>query len=113
MLMVVDEAHVLCTARNCPRPLYYAVTLGRHRKLSLIYAAQRFAQVTRIITANTDEFLFWRISEPLDIVAIRDRCGADVAEAVANLRPTELVNGIVKPGEILRWTKERGAEILT
>lgn len=106
MIMVVDEAHLLCTSRACPQPLYFAATLGRHRGLSLYYIAQRFSQVSRILTTNTDEFWLWRIIEPGDIEGIAKRCGREVAERVSELRATSVVDGQVIPGEMLRWSKD-------
>jgi hypothetical protein len=116
LYLVVDEAHLLCNSRNCPKELMVANLLGRHRRMSLILVAQSFTGIHPAIRKNTDEFLFWRIIEPSDLDGIKDRCGKDVAERVQNLRPLERdaeTDKLIRPGQMLRWDKLRGVVEVT
>lgn len=108
MVLVVDEAHILCDSRNIPSALFLATTTGRHQRLSIIYVTQRFAAVARILTSNTHEFWFWRITEPADLQGIKERCGMDVADRVREARRLERKGGVIVPGEMIRWTVEDG-----
>jgi DNA helicase HerA-like ATPase len=110
--IVIDEAHLLCSPATCPPMLVTANLIGRHRELSIVYITQRFAGVSRALTANTDEFFFYKIIEPRDLSGIRERCGSDVADRVANLRRLDYdkVTGKVIPGEILHWSSYEGVK---
>jgi hypothetical protein len=109
MLLVIDEAHLLCDTHNIPAALFTACTIGRHRQLSLLYVSHRFALVDRIVTTNTDEFWFWRIIEPSDLDGIRQRCGPDTMERVRSASKLERgKNDEVITGEMIRWTIEDG-----
>lgn len=115
MWMIVDEAHYLCTAHTCPAVLYDAAVIGRHRRLNVIYITQSFSAVSRMLTRNTDEFWFFRISEPIDLQGIRDRCGDEIRDRVRSLRglqkPEPENNKPLVPGEMLRWTRWGETEI--
>lgn len=110
MLLVIDEAHLLCDVHHIPTALFTACAVGRHRQLSLLYVSHRFALVHRILTTNTDEFWFWKIIEPADLDGIRQRCGNETMERVRSTRKLERdKNGTVVPGEMIRWTIEDGS----
>lgn len=116
MLMVIDESHLLLTARRCPTMLLISNWVGRHRRLSIVYVAQTFATVSVPLRRNTDEFFFWRMIEASDIDGVKDRCGYEVAEMVANLRATEdkrHEGGIIVPGQMLHWSKTHGVMEVT
>jgi hypothetical protein len=105
-LLVIEEAHLVCNAVSCPAMLMTANLIGRHRALSLMYISQSFAAVTRPLTRNTDEFLFWRIIEPGDLDGIRDRCGMETMATVKQLRKLEdhrKEGGEIIPGEMVEW----------
>lgn len=111
MTLVIDESHLLLTARRCPTMLLVSNWIGRHRRFSFAYVAQTLSTVSVPLRRNTDEFYFWRITEPIDIDGISDRCGKDVAIQVANLRATDdrrHEGGIIVPGQRLHWTKTEG-----
>ena len=110
MWLVVDEAHLLINARNCPPELMSMNLLGRHRRMSMVFVAQSFTGIHPAIRKNADEFMFWRIIEPSDLEGIKDRCGKDVEEKVRNLRVLERDENekVVVVGQMLRWDKTRG-----
>lgn len=110
MLMVLDEAHMICTNRTMPPSLMMAMVDGRRRGLDILYVSHRFATVNRMLTTNTDEFWFWKIIEPADLDGIRGRCGVETMERVRALRRLEQIDGRIIPGEMLRWSTYTGLE---
>jgi RecA/RadA recombinase len=107
MMMLIDEAHMLCTNHSCPLFLWESIITGRHQALDITYITQRFAMVHRDITANTKEFYFWNIIEPSDLDGIQKRCGEEARDAVMMLRRTEdrrKDGGEIIPGEIFHWS---------
>lgn len=86
MLFAVEEVPMLdMSAGHMPRRFNKIVRLGRHRNLSLLYTAQRLAEVPRALTAATDVFVLFCHSEPRDLEAIADRCGGEIARKVQSL----------------------------
>jgi len=110
MTMVIDEAHLLCNSRNCPKSLMVANLVGRHRELSMILVAQSFSGIHPAIRKNADEFYFWKIIEPSDLDGIKDRCGDEVRDQVKNLKATETDDddNFIAPGQVLHWKKAKG-----
>lgn len=115
MLMVIDEAHLLCNSRNCPRMLMVSNLIGRHRELSMILVAQSFSGIHPAIRKNADEFYFWKIIEPSDLEGIQHRCGREVMEQVRNLRAieTDEQDNFKAAGQMLHWTKSKGVVEVT
>lgn len=106
MCMLVDEAHFLCNPKFIPAEFWQSIVTGRHSYLDIAYMTQRFSMVHHDMTANTKKFFFWRTNEPADIDGIGKRCGKEIAERVANLRPTVDMRrrgGTLTPGEVLVW----------
>lgn len=114
MLMIIDEAHLLCDPYHIPRQLYESFILGRHESLSICYITQSLkGMIYPLMRKDTDEWYFWRINDPGDLDVIREMCGDEVSERVSNLRALEdhrPEGGTVIPGEYVHWTKFRGIE---
>lgn len=110
MYFVIDEAHLLCNSRNCPPELMMASYVGGHKGFSMILIAQSFTGIHPVVRRNADELYLWKIIEPSDLDAIRERCGDDVREQVRNLRAVELDDNeqFKSPGQMLHWTKGKG-----
>jgi hypothetical protein len=111
MLMIIDEAHFLCSPRYIPAFFWESIVTGRHAFLDICYVTQRFSMVHHDLTANTQEFMFWQITEPSDLKAIADRCGDDTAQKVSQLRravDNRETGGTFTPGEMLRWNTQQG-----
>lgn len=85
ILLVIEEAPLVCRA-NYLSPIFgKIVRTGRHRGIDLLWTAQRAGEVSRSLTSATDIFVFFSQTEPRDLDAIAERCGRDVAEKVAGL----------------------------
>jgi len=85
MLFAIEEIPLLCRPGFLPPELGQLVRLGRHRDLSLLWTAQRAAEVSRTLTAMTDIFILFSSTEPRDLDAIADRCGTEIADKVSCL----------------------------
>lgn len=81
----VEEVPMLCSPSYLPSSFDRIVRLGRHRRVSVVWTAQRMAEVARRLTAATDYFVLFGHTEPRDLDAIAERCGSDVADKVMGL----------------------------
>lgn len=88
-LLVVDEAHFICSPHTITEKFVAIVRMGRQHLVSTLWISQGFADVSRILTKNTHVLIFYRIHEPRDLEQIRHRCGAEVAQRVAGLSREE------------------------
>ncbi len=66
-LVVVDEAHMYCSASVMPYPVQRLVRLGRHSEISQVYVAQRPAALPRDLTAQSDLVVSFRQHEGRDV----------------------------------------------
>jgi hypothetical protein len=85
LLFGVEEMPMLCSPSYLPPAFDRIIRLGRHRKISVLWTAQRMSEVARRLTAATDVFILFAHTEPRDLDAIADRAGNAIAEKVANL----------------------------
>ena len=85
MLLCVEEAPLVCKAGYLSPMFGKLVRTGRHRKIDLLWTAQRASEVSRTLTSATDLFIFYSQTEPRDLDAISERCGREVADQVAGL----------------------------
>jgi hypothetical protein len=99
--LVIDEAHLFCRPHNIPPELLRATVTGRHTETSILYITQSFTIVERTLRANTNTFVFFRITDPTDLDGVRQRCGREVEQRVQNLRILDARAG--KAGEVLLW----------
>jgi hypothetical protein len=81
----IEELPLVCSPSYVPPVLGKLIRTGRHKRLDVFWTCQRIAEVSRIFTSLSDEFVFFSQREPRDLDAIADRCGRDVAERVAAL----------------------------
>jgi len=85
MLLVVEEAPLVCRSNYLPPMFGKIVRTGRHRGLDLLWTAQRAGEVSRALTSATDFWIFHSQTEPRDLDAIAERCGREIADKVAGL----------------------------
>lgn len=101
-LFVIEEIDQVCSAGYESQMLHSIINYGRHRQVSVVYLSRRFATVSRSLTANTQELVFFKVTEPIDLDGISERCGKEVAERVQGLRALQIEPEII-PGQILIW----------
>lgn len=83
--LAIEEVPHFATASWMPEGLDMLARMGRHRGVSVVYTAQRFAELPRRLTATTDVFVLFAQREPSDLQALAGRVGRDVAERVERL----------------------------
>lgn len=81
----VEEVPMLCSPGFLPPAFDRIIRLGRHKRLSVVWTAQRMNEVARRLTAATDVFVIFSHTEPVDLEAITYRCGQETAARVAQL----------------------------
>jgi hypothetical protein len=82
------------------------VRLSRHRGIYIFWTAQRFAEVPRTLTALTDVFNIFAVSEPRDLDALAERTSPEIADQVATLEPHEGIEYDVRTREARRITSK-------
>ncbi|MGH9482155.1 MAG: hypothetical protein ACRD1L_08675 [Terriglobales bacterium] len=96
-LLALEEVPWYSSASAQPEGLDMLTRMGRHRRVDLVWTAQRLAEVSRRLTAATDVFVIFGMREPRDLAALEDRCGRDVALQVQRLGQHErLVYDVIK-----------------
>ena len=85
LLYIVEEVSQYCSALSTEEEFSRCIQLGRHAKLDILYTGQRFADIARRVTSQTDIFYCFRVSEPRDIEAISARFGQEVADKISSL----------------------------
>jgi hypothetical protein len=91
LLVVFEEMPELCEGGKVPKKLRYLVRIGRHAGIDIAYTGQRFSEIARTLTAQTDVFILFRQSEPIDLDGLARRTSRDVAEQVKNLQPQQFI----------------------
>jgi len=99
LTFAVEEVPLLAKAGYIPDDFARVVRLGRHRRLNLIWTAQRLAETPRTLTAMTDLFVLFHTTEPRDLDAIADRFGVEVAEKISRLSLHGFVVWDVRAGD--------------
>lgn len=87
----VEEVPMISQPNWLPPGFDKLCRLGRHRAISIVWTAQRMSEVARRLTSATDRFFLFRHTEPVDIDAIRKRCGIEVADKVSRLGQHEVL----------------------
>jgi DNA helicase HerA-like ATPase len=88
--LVIDEINLFQSPYYLPTGLSLCLRLGRHKKISVIAIARRPAEFNRDLTALTDKFVIFRITEPRDLKYIADYTDIDI-EKVKNLKNFEYI----------------------
>jgi hypothetical protein len=92
MMFGIEEVVMLgCTPNYAPKKFKRLMRLGRHRNIDILYTTQRLGECPRALTAATDVFILFAHSEPRDLEAIRERCGAEIADTVAAFKDHEFL----------------------
>ena len=85
LTLVLDEIDMFCSPTSVPNELFTSLNLGRHRNLDIVCASRRPANVPRLMTANSDELILFRFSEPNDIRYLAEFTSKQYAETCRQL----------------------------
>jgi len=83
--IVVDEIDQVSSPSSVPDQLARNLRYGRHRKMFVIAASRRAADVPRLITSQADELYTFNQTEPRDIQYIAEFAGKDFAQRTLSL----------------------------
>jgi len=84
--LMVEEAHTVLSSHTAPPYMLRLCRVGRNHGVSTLWISHRFTGIHPSLRLNATKYIFFRITEPLDLDAIAKRCGAGVSVAVSKLR---------------------------
>ena len=90
--------------------------VARHNLLGFIGAAQRIADVNKSFTSSCRMVILFQTSEVRDIIAVQDRWGKEIAEAVMQLQPCiydDSTKEVKQTPECLVWVRGLGHKIFS
>lgn len=67
VLLIIEEADLYCSPSSIDESLDRLIRYGRHRKIDLCFVSRRPAEVHRNVTAQADEIISFRQTEPRDL----------------------------------------------
>lgn len=82
----VEECHEVAGIGMAPG-MENVLRYARKNFLGVVFASQRIADVSPLLRSSARMVVLFHTTEYRDLIAIRERWGADVEEAVKNLRP--------------------------
>lgn len=109
MMLIVDEAHYTMSGKTMPLEMWNIITNGRRYGLDIVWITQRFVGVNGWVRANADEYWFFRLVHPADLLTVREIAGPEVAEQVRNLRRLDSKKNPPVAGELLIWNSLDGS----
>lgn len=81
----VEEIPMMSGPGHAPKKFMKLVRTGRHVNCNVVYTCQRLSEVPVTLRSATDFFILFNHSEPLDLSAISERCGSEIANSVSRL----------------------------
>lgn len=87
--LVVEEASKYCSPYQVNESLYNIMSYGRHDGISVILSAQRFAQINKIMTSQSDMFLTFQQTEINDLKQLKNY--TDRLDEIKNLNKREFI----------------------
>ena len=99
LLVVLEEVPAYASAGDMPDAMTQLTLQGRHKMIDILWAGQRFAEVPKSLTAQTDYFVLFATREPRDINAMTDRVGEETTRRVQTLQPHHALTFDVLSGQ--------------
>lgn len=100
--LLVDEAYDIKTPEYMPASLDWLMRKTKRKQTRIIFTAHRPVDISTDIRALSDNWLIFQSTQEHDLRIIRERCGDEVVEQVAQLNPREFINW---DDSIGKWTK--------
>lgn len=85
--LVVDEVDFFTSPTRSSRSFYRAIHYSSHFEIDLITTSRRPANIPRDLTSQTDLFYLFRMSEPRDVLYVKETLGTRASEGVRTLPP--------------------------
>lgn len=109
MTLYVDEMHQLGNANFSPRWMRTLILVGRHREVSVTYITHKIKLVDVRLRYNTRVFDFFWTDDELELKAIVEVAGDEVADKVTELRTLridEKTRKITQTPQYYEWNRE-------
>jgi len=90
--LLTDEAYDIKTPEYMPASLDWLMRKTKRKQTRIIFTAHRPVDISTDIRALSDNWLIFQSTQEHDLRIIRERCGDEVAEQVAQLNPREFIN---------------------
>jgi hypothetical protein len=111
LTLVLEEADQIAPVTGMSPDVARTISQGRHLNIEIIGTTRRPAEVTRLLTANADEYFVFRIQEPTDLTYLRSVLGPEAVLVVNRLEKFECVfwtpsgwrEGAVTANGVLTW----------
>lgn len=87
--LIVEEASKYCSPHSIDERLYNIVSYGRHSGISVVLSAQRFAQINRLMTSQSDFFITFQQTELNDLNKLKSY--TNNIEMIKNLDKREFI----------------------
>lgn len=87
--LVIEEASKYCSPHSVDEFINSIVAYGRHFGVSAVFSAQRFAQLNKIITSQTDIFITFAQTEAVDLKALSNYFNE--TEKIKNLEKQQFI----------------------
>ncbi len=68
--VVIEEADMFCSPYSTMESLDKIIRYGRHKAITMVFISRRAAEISRNITAQSDEIITFRQTEPRDIAVL-------------------------------------------
>src|SRR5271156_6012248 len=108
IILVVDEAYNLQRGAQVHPVLAAANRLATKGKIYIIQAVHGPKEIAPLMRRQQDEFYLFRQNDPTDIDSIRERCGDEAAEIVANLPQHHVLVFKARDRKFEVWSDPRG-----
>lgn len=101
---IIEEVDTYATPTYCPQELMTLLKKGRHYGVSMAFVSRRPAEIHRMITAQSNRFVIFRILEGRDIQYLKSILGpeADKLPALETLHYMDWIHGQIEYGEV-KW----------
>lgn len=100
--LIVEEVDTYATPNYCPSELLVLLKKGRHYGVSMVFVSRRPAEIHRMITAQSQRFILFRILEPNDVRYLKSIVGesADRLPSLPVLSYIDWRHGEITEGKI-------------
>ena len=68
--VVIEEADLFCSPFSTTPSLDRLVRYGRHKAITMVFISRRAAEISRNVTAQSDQIITFRQTEPRDIATL-------------------------------------------
>lgn len=102
VVLIIEEVDQYATPHDIPADLRRLLKVGRHFNVGMVFVSRRPAEINRLITSQTREFILFRLIEPADLRYLSSVVGP-VADDVSSLPDLHFIawkHGSIERGKV-------------